>query len=125
MKPFFFPVKDGECHRTSLQACSMSLGCEPKFSHPLDDGKKKKKNKGKDEHSEDPQSCFPLPVCKSIKETFKNNKADRKGHDQPLVPKLDFHGDPDQAHWTSDFDHIAPYASIDSSQKRLVLKARR
>lgn len=105
----------------------MSLGCEPKFSHPLDDGKKKKK--GKDSTNEystdDPQSCFPLPVCKSFKETFKNNKADRKGQHQPLIPKQDFNGDPDQAHWTSDFDHIAPYASIDSSQKRLVLKARR
>ncbi|KAF9957636.1 hypothetical protein BGZ65_001946 [Modicella reniformis] len=106
----------------------MSLGCEPQFSHPLDDGKqvKNKKSDPKDGHSmNDPQSCFPLPVCRSFKETFKSNKADKKGKHQPLIPSQDATGDPDQAHWVSDFDHIAPYAFVDPAQKRLVLKAKR
>jgi len=113
----------------------MSLGCVPEFSYPLDDDgayvhrkdkDKKSKTDAKDESSTvNPQSCFALPVCKSFKETFKNNKADKKGQHLPLMPKRDFTGDPDQAQWTSDFDHIAPYALIDPSQKRLVLKAKR
>ncbi|KAF9353239.1 hypothetical protein BGX34_011719 [Mortierella sp. NVP85] len=110
----------------------MSLGCVPEFSHPLDDdaNRKDKDKKSKTDAKDasltiNPQSCFALPVCRSFKETFKNNKADKKGQHLPLIPKRDFTGDPDQAHWTSDFDHIAPYALIDPSQKRLVLKAKR
>ncbi|KAG0228767.1 concanavalin A-like lectin/glucanase domain-containing protein [Mortierella sp. GBAus27b] len=104
----------------------MSLGCEPEFSHPADD-KKKKRGGGKhdDDDTNSPESCFPLPVCRSFKQTFKDNQADKKNRHRPLIAKQDFSGDPDQAHWTSDYDHIAPHALIDSSQKRLVLKARR
>ncbi|KAI7816320.1 hypothetical protein BC939DRAFT_508398, partial [Gamsiella multidivaricata] len=127
---------NGTCHETSLMACSMSLGCEPRYSHPLDDkSSSKKKNKKKSKRGEDndeeyeddgdPRSCFPLPVCRSFKETFKHNDADKKGQHKLLVPKLDFVGDPDLAHWTSEFDHIAPNAVVDPKQKRLVLKAKR
>ena len=122
-------IVDGTCHKTSLEACSIALGCEPGFSHTPDTKKKKKSKKktsgSEEEEAEDSASCFPLPVCRSFKETFKHNNADKRGHHKALIPKLDFIGDPDLAHWTSDFDHIAPYATVDPKQKRLVLKARR
>ncbi|KAF9111651.1 hypothetical protein BGX27_004631 [Mortierella sp. AM989] len=129
---------NGKCHKTSLQACSLALGCEPAYSNPIQDSTKNKKSSKTQSKLEDeeaaaesrfdtPQSCFPLPVCRSFKESFKNNKnkPDKKGQHQTLIPKANFSGDPDQAHWTSDFDHIAPYAQVDPSHKRLVLKARR
>ncbi|KAF9433430.1 hypothetical protein BGZ76_009478 [Entomortierella beljakovae] len=132
----------GVCHKTSTQACSLALGCEPVHSFQLQDPSKPKPSKeekktttsttNQDDISAEsrinhPQSCFPLPVCRSFKESFKNNKnlPDKKGLHKALIPKVDFTGDPDQAHWTSDFDHIVPYATIDPSRKRLVLKARR
>ncbi|KAF9357086.1 hypothetical protein BGX26_004260 [Mortierella sp. AD094] len=126
---------NGVCHKTSRQACSLALGCEPEYSNPVQDSTKKKPSKTKSKDSKNdiesrfdtPQSCFPLPVCSSFKESFKNNKnkPDKKGLHQALIPKANFSGDPDQVHWTSDFDHVAPYAQVDPSQKRLVLKARR
>ncbi|KAF8951135.1 hypothetical protein BGZ46_004143, partial [Entomortierella lignicola] len=122
----------GVCHRTSLEACSLALGCEPEFSNPLQGSSKAKSSKtksadGAESRFDNPQSCFPLPVCRSFKESFKKNKnkPDKKGQHQALIPKTDFSGDPDQAHWTSDFDHIASHAQVDPSRKRLVLKARR
>ncbi|KAI8598091.1 concanavalin A-like lectin/glucanase domain-containing protein [Dissophora ornata] len=119
----FFQIVDGTCHKTSLEACSIALGCEPGFSHAL--STKKKTFGSEEDEGEDPAGCFPLPVCRSFRETFKHNNEDKKGHHKALIPKLDFIGDSDLAHWTSDFDHIAPYATVDPKQKRLVLKAKR
>ncbi|KAG0196947.1 hypothetical protein BGX28_009532 [Mortierella sp. GBA30] len=79
-----------------MEACPISLGCDPTHSHI--------------------EGCFPLPACKNIKDNFKKRNV--------LIPKHEFHGDPTQAHWISDFDHIAPYAKIDHNHK-LVLRTRR
>ncbi|KAF9084756.1 hypothetical protein BGX27_003714, partial [Mortierella sp. AM989] len=42
-----------------------------------------------------------------------------------LIPKLDFMGDPEQAPWVSEFDHIESNAEIDQREKKLLLRARR
>ncbi|KAF9188952.1 hypothetical protein BGZ51_000200 [Haplosporangium sp. Z 767] len=42
-----------------------------------------------------------------------------------LIPKYEFTGDPAQAHWFSDYHHIAPYAKIDHHQHKLMLRTRR
>lgn len=91
-------LSDGTCHTTSMEACPISLGCDPKHSF-LEGG------------------CFPLPACKNIRDSFKLAAL--------LIPKHSFHGDPNQAHWTSDFHHIAPYAKIDSRHQKLLLRTRR
>ncbi|KAG0303124.1 hypothetical protein BGZ98_006975 [Dissophora globulifera] len=52
-----------------------------------------------------------------MKEQFKDSTQ--------LIPKLAFTGDPNQAHWISDFDHIAPYAKIDHRHHQLLLRTRR
>ncbi|KAG0357772.1 concanavalin A-like lectin/glucanase domain-containing protein [Gamsiella multidivaricata] len=88
---------NGTCHTTSMEACPISLGCDSRHSHP--DG------------------CFSLPACRNLKENFKDVKA--------LIPKYDFKGDPEQAHWVSDYHHIAHYAKIDKHQHKLLLRARR
>ncbi|KAF9125516.1 hypothetical protein BGW39_007339 [Mortierella sp. 14UC] len=80
-----------------MEACPISRGCDPTHSHP--------------------EGCFPLPGCRNIKDQFKN--ADL------LIPKEAFSGDPNQAHWISDFHHIAPYAKIDQHQHKLLLRTRR
>ncbi|KAG0055193.1 hypothetical protein BGZ83_009369 [Gryganskiella cystojenkinii] len=90
-------IVDGTCHATSMEACPISLGCDPKHSHL--------------------EGCFPLPVCKNLKDTFKLSAL--------LIPKHSFKGDPNQAHWTSDFHHIAPYAKIDTRHNKLLLRTRR
>ncbi|KAI1319782.1 hypothetical protein EDD11_003167 [Mortierella claussenii] len=116
----------GICQRTSSKACSIALGCEPEFSHPQKDSTPKHKKSSLDEYEpQNPQSCFPLPVCRSFTEKFKGNNADKKGLHIPLIPKENFTGDPDSAHWTSDFDHVASYAVVDPKLKKLVLKAKR
>ncbi|KAI1320013.1 hypothetical protein EDD11_002344 [Mortierella claussenii] len=46
-------------------------------------------------------------------------------HAHLLVPKHAFTGDPEQAYWISEFDHIAPYAKINERQKKLLLRTRR
>ncbi|KAF9962029.1 hypothetical protein BGZ72_000096 [Mortierella alpina] len=84
-----------------------------------------KSKKGSKDSEPDSSSCFPLPVCQSFKQKFKHNQADKHNQHRAMIPKLDFIGDPDQAYFTSDFDHIAPYAQVDSAQKRLLLSARR
>jgi len=81
-----------------MEACPISLGCDPKHSF-LEGG------------------CFPLPACKNIKDSFKLPGL--------LVPKHSFNGDPNLAHWTSDFHHVAPYAKIDSKNHKLLLRTRR
>ncbi|KAG0357470.1 hypothetical protein BG005_003498 [Podila minutissima] len=88
---------NGTCHTTSMEACPISLGCDPHHSH-LD-------------------GCFPLPACRSLKDQFKNANL--------LIPKHAFTGDPNQASWVSDFHHVAPYAKIDQHQYKLYLRARR
>ncbi|KAG0278100.1 hypothetical protein BGZ96_002548 [Linnemannia gamsii] len=71
-------------------------------------------------------SCFPLPVCRSFKQKFKSNQADKRGQHKALIGKHAFLGDPDQAHWTTDFDHIVDdHAVVDTKHKKLVLKAKR
>ncbi|KAG0220251.1 hypothetical protein BGX33_003510 [Mortierella sp. NVP41] len=80
-----------------MDACPISLGCDPMHSHP--------------------EGCFPLPGCRNIKDQFK--------HANLLIPKHAFTGDPNQAHWISDFHHIAPYAKIDQRQHKLLLRTRR
>lgn len=84
-----------------------------------------KSKKNSKDSEPDNSSCFPLPVCQSFKQKFKHNQADKHEQHRALIPKLDFVGDPDQAYFTSDFDHIAPYAQVDSAHKRLLLSARR
>ncbi|KAF9909195.1 hypothetical protein EC991_008955 [Linnemannia zychae] len=65
-------------------------------------------------------------LCRSFKEKFKSSQGDKYGKHQPLIGKHAFLGDPDQAHWTSDFDHIASeHATIDTKKQQLVLKAKR
>ncbi|KAF8941010.1 hypothetical protein BGZ47_007520 [Haplosporangium gracile] len=111
---------NGTCHKTTLQACPIALGCQPAFSYPIDS----KKSASKTPLAVN--SCFPLPVCRSFKEKFKSNQPDKRGQHQALIPKHDFLGDPDQAHWTSDFDHIVDdHAVVDTKHKKLVLKAKR
>ncbi|KAG0251537.1 hypothetical protein BG011_007538 [Mortierella polycephala] len=88
---------NGTCHTTSMEACPISLGCNPTHSHP--------------------EGCFPLPACRNIKDNFK--QADL------LIPKYEFTGDPNQAHWFSNYHHIAPYAKIDHHQNKLLLRTRR
>ncbi|KAG0050742.1 hypothetical protein BGZ83_004489 [Gryganskiella cystojenkinii] len=141
---------DGTCHQTSLQACPIALGCDPwhSFSYKTTTTKedkvdtkkvaKQKKNKGVSTNDDKnlpsmtnvtlpgESACFPLPVCQSLKDKFKKNTPDKHGRHQPLIRKIDFLGDPDQAHWTSDFDHLASgHAEIDSKKRRLLLKAKR
>ncbi|ORZ15993.1 hypothetical protein BCR41DRAFT_58329 [Lobosporangium transversale] len=118
---------NGVCQKTSYEACSIALGCEPEFSHPQKDtsSHSSKKSSGDDYQPQNPQSCFPLPVCRPLTEKFKSNQPDKKGLHLPLIPKQNFSGNPDQAHWTSDFDYIAPYAQVDPKQKKLLLTARR
>ncbi|KAF9576497.1 hypothetical protein EC968_007975 [Mortierella alpina] len=118
---------DKVCHKTSKESCSIALGCQPTYSHPLNgllrqESKSKKSSK---DSEPDSSSCFPLPVCQSFKQKFKHNQADKHEQHRALIPKLDFIGDPDQAYFTSDFDHIAPYAQVDTAHKRLLLSARR
>ncbi|KAF9985602.1 hypothetical protein BGZ75_002749 [Mortierella antarctica] len=92
--------------------------------HPVatQESKSKKGSKNSEPYS---SSCFPLPVCQSFKQKFKHNQADKHEQHRALIPKLDFMGDPDQGYFTSDFDHIAPYAQVDSAHKRLLLSTRR
>ncbi|KAF9090567.1 hypothetical protein BGX29_011402 [Mortierella sp. GBA35] len=121
---------NGTCHKTSLQACPIALGCQPAYSYPIsvspEDKKKHKKSSSTPTSSLAVNSCFPLPVCRSFKEKWKSNKADKHGKHQALIPKSEFLGDPDQAHWTSDFDHIAAdHAVVDTKHKKLVLNAKR
>ncbi|KAG0378152.1 hypothetical protein BGX24_004618 [Mortierella sp. AD032] len=116
-------VDDGACHKTTLKACPIALGCQPAFSHPISSSEDSSTSKT-------PllavNSCFPLPVCRSFKQKFKSLQGDKHGKHQPLLGKHAFLGDPDQAHWTSDFDHIASdHAVIDTKHKQLVLKAKR
>ncbi|KAG0376987.1 hypothetical protein BGX24_006897 [Mortierella sp. AD032] len=80
-----------------MEACPISLGCDPTHSHL--------------------EGCFSLPACRNIKDQFK--------HANLLIPKQTFTGDPNQAHWISDFHHIAPYAKIDRHQNKLLLHTRR
>ncbi|KAF9961052.1 hypothetical protein BGZ70_008378 [Mortierella alpina] len=118
---------DKVCHKTSKQSCSIALGCQPTYSHPLNGllQQQSKSKKSSKDSEPDSSSCFPLPVCQSFKQKFKHNQADKHEQHRALIPKLDFIGDPDQAYFTSDFDHIAPYAQVDSAKKRLLLSARR
>ncbi|OAQ33925.1 glycoside hydrolase family 16 protein [Linnemannia elongata AG-77] len=88
---------NGTCHTTSMEACPISLGCDPTHSHV--------------------EGCFPLPACRNIKDQFKQSNL--------LIPKQAFTGDPNQAHWISDFHHIAPYAKIDHHNHKLLLHTRR
>ncbi|KAF9140096.1 hypothetical protein BGX30_007036 [Mortierella sp. GBA39] len=88
---------NGTCHTTSMEACPISLGCDPIHSHL--------------------EGCFPLPACRNIKDQFK--------HANLLIPKQAFTGDPNQAHWISDFHHIARYAKIDQHNHKLLLHTRR
>ncbi|KAG0277901.1 hypothetical protein BGZ96_002654 [Linnemannia gamsii] len=80
-----------------MEACPVSLGCDPTHSHL--------------------EGCFPLPACRNTKDQFK--------HANLLIPKQAFTGDPNQAHWISDFHHIAPYAKIDQHNHKLLLRTRR
>ncbi|KAF9906339.1 hypothetical protein EC991_000740 [Linnemannia zychae] len=80
-----------------MEACPISRGCDPTHSHL--------------------EGCFPLPGCQNVKDQFK--------HANLLIPKQAFSGDPNQAHWISDFHHIAPYAKIDQHQHKLLLRTRR
>ncbi|KAF9149274.1 hypothetical protein BG015_008938 [Linnemannia schmuckeri] len=80
-----------------MEACPISLGCDPTHSHL--------------------EGCFPLPGCRNIKDQFKEANL--------LIPKQAFTGDPNQAHWISDFHHIAPYAKIDHHNHKLLLHTRR
>ncbi|KAF8930245.1 hypothetical protein BGZ58_008368 [Dissophora ornata] len=52
-----------------------------------------------------------------MKDRFKDSKL--------LIPKHVFTGDPSQANWVSEFDHIAPYAKIDRRNHQLLLRTRR
>ncbi|KAG0067665.1 hypothetical protein BGZ90_000893 [Linnemannia elongata] len=120
--PVSYPCcNNGTCHKTTLQACPIALGCQPAFSHPIGASSSSK--------SATPlavNSCFPLPVCRSFKEKFKSDQPDKRGQHQALIPKQAFLGDPDQAHWTSDFDHVVDdHAFVDTKSKKLVLKAKR
>ncbi|KAF9121128.1 hypothetical protein BGW39_010833 [Mortierella sp. 14UC] len=113
----------GTCHKTTLQACPIALGCQPAFSHPIPSGSPSSKTTPA---TLAVNSCFPLPVCRSFKEKFKSTQGDKHGKHQPLIGKHAFLGDPDQAHWTSDFDHItSDHAVVDTKKKQLVLKATR
>ncbi|GJJ73411.1 hypothetical protein EMPS_05769 [Entomortierella parvispora] len=121
---------NGICHQTSLTACPISLGCDPWHSYSLEDVPVSKQHKEKDssQKSNSPpnSACFALPVCRSFKDNFKSNKPDRRGQHQVLIPKFDFSGDPDQAHWTSDFEHLASeHVLVDTKKKKLLLKAKR
>ncbi|KAF9159577.1 hypothetical protein BGX21_007434 [Mortierella sp. AD011] len=80
-----------------MTSCPISLGCDPKYSYL--------------------NSCFPLPACRNSKENFKDNSV--------LIPKLDFTGDPKQAPWISEVDHIRSYAEVDKEQEKLLLRTRR
>ncbi|KAG9070112.1 hypothetical protein KI688_009443 [Linnemannia hyalina] len=114
-------VVDGTCHKTTLQACPIALGCQPAFSHPIDASSSSKLATPLAVNS-----CFPLPVCRSFKEKFKSNQPNKRGQHQALISKQAFLGDPDQAHWTSDFDHVVDdHAVVDTKGKKLVLKAKR
>ncbi|KAF9162403.1 hypothetical protein DFQ26_003582 [Actinomortierella ambigua] len=88
---------NGTCHTTSMQSCPIALGCDERHSAP--------------------NACFPLPGCQSFKDNFK--------HANLLVPKQVFTGDPNQAYWTSDFHHIAPYVKIDQKHHNLQMRVRR
>ncbi|KAF9353804.1 hypothetical protein BGX26_008417 [Mortierella sp. AD094] len=80
-----------------MASCPISLGCDPRHSY-LD-------------------SCFSLPACRNAKEYFKDTRVP--------IPKLDFTGDPEQAPWISEFDHIESYAEVDRRQEKLMLRTRR
>ncbi|KAF9978570.1 hypothetical protein BGZ73_001743 [Actinomortierella ambigua] len=80
-----------------MQSCPIALGCDERHSAP--------------------NACFSLPGCQSFKDNFK--------HANLLIPKHAFTGDPNQAHWTSDFHHIAPYSKIDQKHHKLQLRVRR
>ncbi|KAF9155036.1 hypothetical protein BG015_011273 [Linnemannia schmuckeri] len=124
--PVSYPCcNNGTCHKTTLQACPIALGCQPAYSYPIDSSSSDKKSTSKTTPLT-VNSCFPLPVCRSFKEKFKSNQPDKHGQHRALIPKHDFLGDPDQAHWTSDFDHIVDdHAVVDTKHKKLVLKAKR
>ncbi|KAF9119268.1 hypothetical protein BGX30_003951, partial [Mortierella sp. GBA39] len=117
-------VVDGTCHKTTLQACPIALGCQPAFSHPIDASSSS--SSASEATPLAVNSCFPLPVCRSFKEKFKSNQPNKRGQHQALIAKEAFLGDPDQAHWTSDFDHVVDdHAFVDTKGKKLVLKAKR
>ncbi|KFH71920.1 hypothetical protein MVEG_02214 [Podila verticillata NRRL 6337] len=111
---------NGACHKTSMEACAISLGCTPHFSYS---GSTKSQDSPPETFD---QGCFPLPACRPFKDQFRPPKH-TKTHNQPasLVPKHAFTGDPEQALFISEFDHIAPHAEIDPEQRALLLKTKR
>lgn len=103
-----------------MKACAVSLGCTPHFSYS---GSTKCQDSPLETFD---QGCFPLPACRSFKDQFKTPKH-TKAQKQPasLVPKHAFTGDPEQALFISEFDHIAPHAEVDHEQGVLLLKTKR
>ncbi|KAG0359543.1 hypothetical protein BG005_000581 [Podila minutissima] len=97
-----------------MEACAVSLGCTPHFSYS---GPTKCQDSPPPKTSD--QGCFALPACRSFKDQFKPTKT------ASLVPKHAFTGDPEQAHFTSEFDHIAPHAEVDPKEHVMLLKTKR
>ncbi|KAG0325203.1 hypothetical protein BG004_003278 [Podila humilis] len=122
---------NGLCHETSKTACAIALGCSPTFSY-TGTSKRQDIRPGTSD-----QGCFPLPACRSFHTQFKNkenkkakfynifNKGQKNQARHDLVPKSAFTGDPEQALFTSDFDHFARHAEIDPHNHKLLLKAKR
>ncbi|KAG0066206.1 hypothetical protein BGZ92_005385, partial [Podila epicladia] len=99
-----------------MEACAVSLGCSPHYSYSGPTNCQDSPPETSD------QGCFALPACRSFKDQFKLAKSNRPAS---LVPKHAFTGDPEQAHFTSDFDHIAPHAEVDPKERVMLLKTKR